>query len=136
MTVVISRADFERLIALRMDEAKKLLDLQNWDGARYLVGYAVEFALKIRIISRQILTDGFPDKRLTDVFFRHDLLALCRAAGLEDELEADTVVNLQWDTVKTWSEQSRYQIGRAAQDALDLYDAIENGVLPWIRTRW
>ena len=46
MTVVTSRANFEKLIDLRMKEARLLLDHKNWDGAYYLVGYTVEFALK------------------------------------------------------------------------------------------
>ncbi|OYV86886.1 MAG: DNA-binding protein, partial [Planctomycetia bacterium 21-64-5] len=46
-----SRSDFEKLVDLRMKEAKLLLDQSDWDGAYYLVGYAVEGALKIRIIS-------------------------------------------------------------------------------------
>lgn len=52
MTVVTSRLDFEALMVLRMDEAKHLLALSDWDGAYYLAGYAVEFALKIRIRNR------------------------------------------------------------------------------------
>ena len=47
MTVVTSRADFEKLMVLRMEEAKLLIDQkQDWDGAYDLAGYAVEFALK------------------------------------------------------------------------------------------
>lgn len=51
MTVVTSRSDFEKLMDLRLWEAKLLLDQQDWDGTYYLAGYAVEFALKIRIIA-------------------------------------------------------------------------------------
>lgn len=51
MTVVTSRSDFEKLIELRLREAKLLLVAKEWDGAYYLAGYAVEFALKIKIIA-------------------------------------------------------------------------------------
>ena len=50
MTVVTTRADFVKLMELRLEEARLLIDeKQDWDGAYYLAGYAVEFALKIRI---------------------------------------------------------------------------------------
>src|SRR5206468_5721773 len=64
MTVVTSRSDFEKLMVLRMKEAKLLLDQKDWDGAYYLAGYAVEFALKIRIISQLMKSNSFPDKKL------------------------------------------------------------------------
>lgn len=136
MTVVTSRADFEKLMDLRMKEAKLLLDQKDWDGAYYLVGYAVEFALKIRIISRLMKSDSFPEKKLAENFYKHELTLLRNFAGLEDEMDNDAAVRDQWKTVKDWNEQSRYQIGKGANDATDLYNAIENGVLPWIKARW
>jgi hypothetical protein len=137
MTVVTSRADFEMLMVLRLEEAKLLIDQkQDWDGAYYLVGYAVEFALKIRIIAQLMKSDSFPDKKLAENFYKHDLTILRRAAGLDNEMDNDPAVSPQWDIVKDWSEQSRYKIGTTEQEAKDLYDAIENGVLPWIRARW
>lgn len=137
MTVVTSRADFEKLMALRMEEAKLLIDQkQDWDGAYYLAGYAVEFALKILIITRLMKSDSFPDRKLAENFYKHDLTILRRAANLDDEMDKDTAVSPQWNTVKDWSEQSRYGIGKTEQDTKDLYDAIESGVLPWIKARW
>src|SRR5437588_13131410 len=68
MTVVTSRSDFEKLMDLRLKEAKLLLDQKDWDGAYYLAGYAVEFALKIRIISQLMKSDSFPEKRLAENF--------------------------------------------------------------------
>jgi HEPN domain-containing protein len=136
MTVVTSRTDFEKLLDLRMAEAKLLLDQKDWDGAYYLVGYAVEFALKIRIIAELMKSDSFPDKKLAENFYKHDLTILRRAAGLEDEMKKDATVTAHWDVVKDWSEQSRYEIGTTEKEARDLYDAIENGVLPWIKARW
>jgi HEPN domain-containing protein len=136
MTVVTSRADFEKLMDLRMMEAKLLLDQKDWDGAYYLVGYAVEFALKIRIISQLMKSDRFPDKKLAENFYKHELALLRNLAGLDDEMDNDAAVRDQWKTVKDWSEQSRYQIGKTDKQATDLYDAIEKEVLPWIKARW
>ena len=136
MAVVTSRADFEKLMALRLMEAKLLLDQKDWDGAYYLSGYAVEFALKIRIIADLMKSDGFPDKRLAENFYRHDLSILRKAADLEDEMNQDAALRIIWVTVKDWNEQSRYQIGRTEEEARLLYDAIEKEVVPWIKSRW
>jgi hypothetical protein len=118
-----------------MEEAKLLIDNKDWDGAYYLAGYAVEFALEIRIISQLMKSNSFPEKKLAENFYKHDLTVLRRAAGLDDEMDKDASISPQWDTVKDWSEQSRYEFGKTEKDAKDLYDAIENGVLPWIKAR-
>ena len=136
MAVVTSRADFEKLMDLRMKEAKLLLDQKDWDGAYYLVGYAVEFALKIRIISQLMKSDSFPDKKLAENFYKHELTLLRKLAGLDDEMNKDTAISAYWAIVSGWSEQSRYEIGRTEKEATDLYDAIEKGMLPWIKARW
>jgi len=99
-------------------------------------GYSVEFALKIRIIAQLIKSDSFPDKKLAENFYKHELTLLRKLAGLDDEMDKDAAVSPQWDIVKDWSEQTRYAIGKQEKDAQDLYDAIEKGVLPWIKARW
>lgn len=138
MSVATSRADFERLIDLRLAEAKTLMDhLQDWDGAFYLAGYAVEFAFKVYLIAKFAKPDRFPEKRITDKFYKHDLAELASLTGLKDELEKDKSLLPKWYLVRDgWNEQSRYQFGKSEQEARDLYDAIENGVLPWIKNRW
>jgi len=136
MTVVTSRSDFEKLLDLRLKEAKLLLDQKDWDGAYYLAGYAVEFALKIRIIAQLMKSNSFPDKKLAENFYKHELTLLRRLAELEDEMDQDATTSPQWDIVKDWSEQTRYTIGKTETEATDLYNAIEKGVLPWIKARW
>jgi hypothetical protein len=136
MTIVTSRADFEKLIDLRMEEAKLLLDQKYWDGAYYLVGYVVEYALKIRIISQLMKSDSFPEKKLAENYYKHDLTLLRKLADLDVEMDNDASVGPQWEIVKDWSEQTRYQIGKTEKEATGLYDAIEKEVLPWIRARW
>jgi hypothetical protein len=136
MTVVTSRLDFEALMVLRMDEAKHLLALSDWDGAYYLAGYAVEFALRIRIISELMKSDSFPAKNLADNFYKHDLILLRRLAGLDEDMDNDGNVMPHWDIVKDWSEQSRYELGKTEKEATDLFEAIEKEVPPWIKARW
>lgn len=136
MIVETSRSDFQNLTDLRMKESQLLLSQKDWDGAYYLDGYAVEFALKVRIISQLMKSDKFPNKKLADNFYKHELTLLRKLAELDDEMDNDGEVSPLWDIVKDWSEQSRYGIGRTERDAMDLYNAIETGVLPWIKVRW
>ena len=136
MIVVTSRADFEKLTAIRMREAKLLLDQNAWGGAYYMAGYAVEFAFKVIITSQLIESDSFPDKKDVEKFYKHDLKLLLEQAGLGDDVKNDDTVSRQWDIVKDWSEQSRYVVGRTEPQARDLYNAIEKDVLPWIKARW
>lgn len=136
MPVVTSRSDFEKLAELRMKEAKLLLDQKDFDGAYYLAGYAVEAALKVRIISQLMKSDRFPEKKVAENFYKHDLALLLKLAGLQDEMDKDVAVSPLWDMVTEWSEQSRYQLGKSDRDAINLYDAIEKGILPWVKARW
>ena len=136
MTVVTTRPEFEMLMDLRLKEAKHLIDQKDWDGAYYLAGYAVEFALKIRIIAQLMTSNSFPDRKTVENFYKHELTVLRKLADLDVEMDKDTAVSPQWDIVKDWSEQTRYEIGKAEKVATDLYDAIEKGVLPWIKARW
>jgi len=92
MIVVTSRPDFEKLMKLRLREAKLLLDAKDWDGAYYLAGYAVEFALKIRIIAQLIKSDSFPDKKIAENFYKHELTLLRKLAVLDDEMDKDAAV--------------------------------------------
>jgi HEPN domain-containing protein len=107
MTVVTTRTDFEQLMNLRMKEAKHLLEQNDWDGAYYLVGYAVEFALKIRIIAQLMKSDSFPDRKFAEQFYKHELTQLRKLSELEDEMKNDSSVSTLWDIVKDWSEQTR-----------------------------
>ncbi len=81
-------------------------------------------------------SDGFPERKIAEIYYRHDLVALRRAAGLEAEMDKDATVSSEWDIVVNWTEQTRYEIGKTEKEARDLYEAIEKGVLPWIKVRW
>jgi hypothetical protein len=72
----------------------------------------------------------------------HNLPQLLGLAGLKADLEAamqaDTDLADNWDTVKEWTETSRYARMTKA-DAEELYEAItgrKHGVLSWLKRRW
>jgi len=107
-----------------------------------LLGYAVECALKA-CVAKQVKRYDFPDKKLANEAFVHDLEKLVRVAGLAPAFDNDRRTNraleLNWAVVKDWSEASRYELGTTEAQARDFYTACtepRNGILPWIKKRW
>jgi HEPN domain-containing protein len=143
----MNRNDFQRLAELRLQEARALLAAEFPDGAYYLAGYAVECALKACVAKRTQQHD-FPDKKLVDKSYTHDVEKLLDAAGLSDLLKKDVAQNveleLDWETVRDWSEQSRYELFKGDPtgglvEAKLLIDAVESekgGILRWIKQSW
>ncbi|MGA8780464.1 MAG: DNA-binding protein, partial [Terracidiphilus sp.] len=105
---------------------------------------AVECALKA-CIAKMTQQHDFPDKKLAEKSYTHDVERLLEAAGLSELLKNDLAKNeeleLDWETVREWSEQSRYDLfdgdpvgGLAtAQLLIDAVESEEGGVLRWIR---
>ena len=150
----MNRKMLQDLSTVRLAEARALLKAKFPDGAYYLGGYAVECALKARIAKRTQQHD-FPDKKLVEKSYQHDLVTLLAAAGLDKDFKEATDLDLDlkedWNEVKDWTEQRRYDLfylpneqdsvrRRACQSLARLFlDSVENssgGVLPWIRRRW
>ena len=107
-----------------------------------MAGYAVECALKA-CVAKLVREHDFPDKKLANEAFVHDLEKLMRVAGLAPAFDRDKRANraleLNWAVVKDWSEASRYELGITEAQARDLYAAcveLPDGVLPWIENRW
>lgn len=126
----------------RRREAAALLRADLFPGAYYLAGYAVECALKA-CIARQVGRYEFPDKKLAQEAWTHDLQRLTQLAGVAPDLTKDTKTNpalqLNWAIVKDWSEATRYDLTITRAQARDLYSACtsrRNGILSWIRQRW
>jgi HEPN domain-containing protein len=142
-TLAVTRADFQQLADVRLQEAKLLLDAGMWDGAYYLAGYAVEVALKACIIKILMTTYSFfQDKKFSEKCFTHDIEKLVELAGLKSTRDAAAVsdqdLSKNWGVAKDWSEQKRYH--RIAEtEARERYNAVfdpVHGVLTWIKTQW
>ena len=138
----MNRAELQQLAELRLKESQTLLDAACHAGAYYLAGYALECALK-SCIARKTQEYDFPDRKLVNQIFTHNLVQLVRAAGLENELQKEIQSNPEfgdnWDVAKDWSEESRYLATIQAQTARDLNAAISDnkfGVLPWLKKFW
>ena len=137
----MDRRDLQALSNIRMNEAQGLLSLGLYDGAYYLAGYAVECALKA-CIAKETRRHEFPDKRRADSSHTHSLIDLVRYANLEASRQElarrDLEFQEKWDTVKSWSEQSRYR-RHSPQEAKDLVEAVCNrrhGIVAWVKLYW
>ena len=127
---------------MRLKEAWSLLRARPYPGAYYLTGHAVEAALKASIAKRTRRHD-FPDKKLANNAWVHKLQGLVKVAELwpelEEEMNANPSLQLNWAEVKDWSVESRYDANISRVRAEGLYSACTartNGILSWIRKRW
>lgn len=125
-----------------MDDAKLLFDASRFPGAYYLVGYSVECALKA-CIAKQIQAHDFPDKKVVQNSYTHDLQQLLSLSGVKHLFDANVKVNkafeVNWTTVKDWTEESRYDNSITQIRAKDLLNAVTDqtsGVLTWLKTVW
>ena len=138
----MNRRELQQLSRLRVQDARVLLDNGRYLGAYYLLGYAVECALKA-CIAKQIRRYDFPDRRQVNDSYTHDLEKLLNVSGLQGELDQESATNSEfsrnWSIVKEWSESFRYEITVPEPDVRDFYHAFterRNGVLRWLMKFW
>jgi HEPN domain-containing protein len=138
----MNRADLHSLVDLRVADANALLGTARYAAAYYMIGYAVECALKA-CIAKQIKEHDFPDRKLILDSYTHNLEQLLAITGLkaqfEARMEADKAFEVNWSIVKDWSENSRYDATISEVKARDLMLAITDqahGVLTWLKTQW
>jgi hypothetical protein len=137
----VNRDEFRRIAILRLKEARALLLGGHFSGAYYLTGYVVECGLKA-CIAKRTKRHEFPDKKLVEDSYTHDLVKLVKTAGLEPVLAADAAADSDfrdnWTTARAWKEDSRYKTYER-QEASNIYLAVagrKHGVLRWIRQHW
>ena len=137
----MTRNDFQSLTRARLADARVLLRSGRFDAAYYVLGIAVECALKA-CIARKTNRHDFPEKELANQSHTHELTRLVRAAGLDRALDAalatNALLNANWLTVKDWTVESRY-LSTGRSKAVALYSAINqrrHGVMSWIRFYW
>ena len=136
----MNRSDFQKISRLRVKEAKALLDNGYPAGAYYLMGYAVECALKACIAKQTKQYDFPPKPSIVNAIYKHDLKELVSHAELksklEHEIETNPIFEAYWNIVEDWSEQFRYSDSISMSTARDLYRACtarKNGVLSWLK---
>jgi hypothetical protein len=138
----MNKVELESLANLRINEAQALFAANHFHGAYYLAGYAIECALKA-CIAKNINQYDFPNKKLAEDSYSHDLTKLIGVAGLKNHLiteeKSNSTFALNWAVAKDWSEQTRYETNITQAKAKDLIDAIADnstGVLQWLMKFW
>lgn len=138
----MNRTDFQQLSRIRVAEATVLLDNGHFLGAYYLLGYAVECALKA-CIAKQVRRYDFPERQLVLDSYTHNLITLLKISGSQAQFDSDVKMDADlernWFIVKDWSEHTRYATAVLEDTAKDFYQAAparRGGILPWLRKRW
>jgi hypothetical protein len=139
---LINRKILQALAESRLEEGKILLANNQWNGAYYLTGLAVECALKA-CLARTVKEHDYPDQKFVNAMYKHDLPSLIELdatlyAALQADMTRDFKLEANWKTVKDWKNEKRYDV-IDEPEARSLYDAtadMGSGVIPWIRGRW
>jgi hypothetical protein len=135
--------DFKIVADARIDDALTLLAASRWSAAYYLLGYAVECALKA-CAARQFHEHELPDKIVVQNFYTHELVKLLNISGVKSALEEKTTHDAafaeNWSFVRnSWDVDTRYDHSRTEAETRDLLRAITDpgsGVLSWLKTQW
>jgi HEPN domain-containing protein len=138
----MNRRGLQVLTRDRLADTRALLRARRYAAAYYMAGYAIECALKA-CIAKRINRHDFPDKKLINDSYTHDLTKLVGIAALKSRLDAahaaDKAFRLNWEVVRDWSEEDRYNPNISRDDARELYSAIikrRTGVMTWLRSHW
>jgi len=137
-----TRNELKELAKLRLEEAETLFDAGLYDGAVYLSGYVIEFALKARICKLLDLSEYPSSGRLKSAYAVHDFDQLLLLSGLKEKINlAPVELYANWSITIPWSPEMRYKPkGSVSKDeAEQILNAIRdkpNGVLRWIMKYW
>ncbi|HEX7681717.1 MAG TPA: HEPN domain-containing protein [Thermoanaerobaculia bacterium] len=138
----MNRFDLQKMAEERVADAAALLDAGRFQAAYYLCGYAVECALKA-CIARKVREFDFPDRKVVNDSYVHDVGKLLNISGLTHQNEEESSGNLvfakNWTLVKDWSEASRYDTSITESAAIALVRAVTDptdGVLTWLKKHW
>lgn len=139
----MNRAELKQLAADRIEDARVLLEGNRWTASYYLVGYAVETALKACIL-RFVEETGviFKDKKFAEKCWTHRFDELVKQANLQPTLDRDVEANPGlggfWGVARAWSEVSRYE-QKTEAESRNMFDAVTHdpdGVFRWIQRHW
>jgi len=138
----MNRSDLLILAESRLVDAQILLDSHRRGAAYYLLGYAVECALKA-CAAHQFRAAEIPDKAIVNDFYTHRLDKLLGISGVKAELEnrlrTEPAFAVSWNTVREWNESSRYDHSISEAAAHDMLVAVadpHSGVRSWSKTVW
>lgn len=122
--------------------AELLAQAHNWRNAYMLAGFAVEQALKGRIM-RHLGLNRWPARKDRPEFYSHDLGELAQLAGLRERLEeailAGEAFGRAWMVAKDFAINRRYPDGKPFPVRLgrDMVGAagMPGGLVEWLNSR-
>lgn len=138
-------ADLRTLANSRLASVKLLITNGDYDGAVYLIGYVLEYALKA-VVCKKLNLIYYPDNAIYkgergNLFKTHSfdiLITLCGLSQFMTITNAPKRLYENWSELTKWTTATRYQpIGTyTEQNAKRMLEALEespDGVLTWIR---
>jgi|SRR5665213_806575 len=106
---MLDRSELLKIARARLADSVALLKARRYDGAAYLCGYAIECALKARIVATLKWT-GFPDSKKEferfASFKTHNLDTLLSLSGREEKIRSSHLT--EWSEVAQWDPEVRY----------------------------
>ncbi|MFN3674261.1 MAG: hypothetical protein ACK4VM_20350 [Bosea sp. (in: a-proteobacteria)] len=136
-----SSQQLQTLALMRLDDARALLSANQFSGAYYLAGDAVECGLK-SIIARSFRETVIPDRALVQRVHTHNLVELVGLANLRPALDrrirSSDSFRASWFVASDWNEASRYEIilSPMAELIVDAVGSEPDGILQWLREHW
>jgi hypothetical protein len=135
----MNRFDLQKMADERVADAAALVEAGRFQAAYYLCGYAIECAFKA-CIARQFREFDFPDRKVVNDSYVHDLKKLLNVSRLEPfhrvEMGQNDSFAANWSIVQEWSEASRYDATITETAATGLFLAVTDpthGVLTWLK---
>ncbi|MDM8557844.1 HEPN domain-containing protein [Candidatus Parabeggiatoa sp. HSG14] len=137
-----TRNELKELAKLRLKEAETLFNADLYDGAVYVSGYVIEFALKARICKLLDINEYPSSGKLKSAYAVHNFEQLLLLSGLQKKISlAHAELHTNWSIIIPWSPEMRYQskgtISKSkAEEILNAVRDEPNGVLKWIMKYW
>jgi hypothetical protein len=148
----LNRNTLQKSAESRIEEARILIENNQWTGSYYLTGFGVECALKA-CLARAVREYDYPDKKFVNDMYQHKLQKLVQLdaglwVALQTDMNNDPNLEVNWNIVKDWDDEKRYDIVREQearydivrkQEARVLYAAaadLRSGVMQWIQGKW
>ncbi len=137
-----TRNELKELAKLRLEEAETLFNAGLYDGAVYICGYVIEFALKARICQLLDINEYPSSGKLKSAYAVHDFEQLLLLSGLQKKISlAHADLHTNWSIIIPWSPEMRYQpkgtISKSkAEEILNAVRDKPNGVYQWIMKYW
>jgi hypothetical protein len=143
---MISQKALKSLVAQKLKDADVLAANRRYAAAVYIVGYALELALKLKICKLLNFTQGFPEDRIEFMTYQtglnnqallasaitqvrdirnHNLPRLLFYSGAEYHVKLH-MLN-EWNMVAAWDPEIRYKVQKVLkQDALGTISAVKS----------